>query len=180
MLDAGHGGKDAGAAMLESKHTLALTRQVRDTLKKKGYAVVLTRDKDIFVSLAQRVQIANTTPDAIFISLHFNSGNKRAHGFESFLLSARQPRPTHSASLALTTAIHSQCLIYLNKQPLDKLLKTSDRGIKRARFNVLSNCKHPSVIIEAGFLTHKQEAAKIAHVAYQKHLTQAIVGGIEL
>ena len=180
VIDAGHGGKDKGSAKLESKYTLALALQIKDALNKKGYPVVLTREKDVFVPLADRVIIANNTADAVVVSLHFNSGPKRAHGFESFILSARQARDTHAASLHLTTAIHSRCLMYLNRKPLEKIHTTVDRGIKRARFNVLFNCKHPAVIIEAGFLTHKKEAEKVAHEIYQQQLTNAIVRGIEV
>lgn len=180
IIDPGHGGKDKGSAALESKYTLSLALQLRDELKKKGYDVILTREQNVFVSLADRVRMANATADAIFISLHFNAGNKNARGFESFIMSARQPRETHAASLALATAVHSRCLLHLNDKRRGKDFRIADRGIKRARFNVLSDCKHPAVIIEAGFLTHKDEAEKIKSAAYQKRLSNAIVRGVDV
>ena len=90
VLDAGHGGKDSGSLgpyENEKVYTLRVARLAREILQKKGYRVVMTRDSDISVSLENRVRIANKYPDAIFISIHFNSSNSRANGIETFTIS---------------------------------------------------------------------------------------------
>ncbi|MFK7911275.1 MAG: N-acetylmuramoyl-L-alanine amidase [Akkermansiaceae bacterium] len=180
IIDPGHGGMDKGAAKLESAHTLALALELHRQLQKKGYKVVLTRELDVFVPLGDRIKMANTTSDAIFISLHYNSSaNRNVSGFESYILSARQPRATHTASLTLATDLHSRCLRYLNDNRLGAGFNITDRGIRRARFNLLSGCKHPTVIIEAGFLTNKAEAAKISTLKYRLTLANAITRGID-
>ena len=176
ILDPGHGGKDRGAGGEEARHTLAVALTTKELLEKLGYRVVMTRVKNIGVSLKQRVQIANATEDAVMVSIHFNSGTSRAHGMETYIMSARQPGGNAKirASVALATAIHSRTLIGLGKEVLN------DRGIKRARFNVLSGCKHPTVIIEAGFLTHKKDAALIRTKKFQSRLARSIVRGVEI
>jgi len=175
ILDAGHGGRDKGAAGKESKLTLALALKIKPLLEKQGFKVVLTRNKDEFVPLAHRVHMANTHEDAVLVSLHFNSGNSRARGFESYILSAGgQGNNQNAASIALGVAIHSRALSFIDNEVI------KDRGIRRAKFNVLNGCKHPSVLIEAGFLTNKEEAAMIATEEYQARLARSIAKGVEV
>ena len=92
VIDPGHGGKDSGSLgfykVHEKYYALKIAQMVRDDLQKLGYRVVMTRDSDVFVSLANRVRIANKYPDAVFISIHFNSGgNGKANGIETFTIS---------------------------------------------------------------------------------------------
>ena len=149
VLDPGHGGHDHGAAGKEAQLTLALALQIKSLLEKAGLNVVITRDQDEFVSLTNRVKIANAHKDAILISLHFNSGNRNATGFETYIMSARpQANKNNAASLALAAAIHSQALLHLGEGAI------KDRGIRRARFNILQGCIHPVIIIEAGSVSY--------------------------
>lgn len=180
ILDAGHGGKDKGSAGLEAGETLKLAFMIRDLLVKQGLEVILTRDANEWVSLGDRVNMANAHDSAIMLSLHYNSGNKRASGFETYVMSARVPAPNNNASIALATAVHSRCMLYLNDAKRGQNLKIIDRGIRRARFNILSGCRHPTIYIEAGFLTNKEEAAKIQTLAYRKTLAEAISRGIQV
>ncbi|BDS08242.1 hypothetical protein NT6N_32820 [Oceaniferula spumae] len=175
ILDAGHGGKDQGSAGEEAKHTLKLAKKLKPLLEKKGYTVIMTREEDIFVPLADRVQMANAHENAVFISLHFNSGNPNAQGFETYVLSRRIPgKNTHAASVALATAVHSRAIFSLGKGHI------KDRGIRSANFNVLNGCIHPAILIEAGFLTNKEEAAMVTADDFQKILVESIVNGINV
>jgi len=152
ILDAGHGGYDKGSADKESKLTLALALKIKPLLEKEGFRVVMTREKDQSISLAQRVRTANAQENAVMISLHFNSGDRQVSGFESYILSSlKKGNNTNAPSIALATAIHSHTVL---KDANDSI---KDRGIRRAKFHVLTGCKHPCVLIEAGFLTNKEE-----------------------
>ena len=79
VIDAGHGGKDPGAAGQDSREkalTLAAARALRDRLEGGGrYKVVLTRDTDVFIPLERRVEIARRANADLFISLHADSGS---------------------------------------------------------------------------------------------------------
>jgi N-acetylmuramoyl-L-alanine amidase len=90
VLDPGHGGHDAGAVSpwaREKDCNLQLAFKVKTRLEKHGFRVVMTRSSDVFLTLKQRVEIANRTPDSIFVSIHHNSGRRAAEGIETFTLS---------------------------------------------------------------------------------------------
>ncbi len=178
ILDPGHGGADRGSAGLEAKHTLALAQLTRKTLGKKGYKVMMTRSGNERLPLSSRVAIINRLDNAIVISLHFNSGRKEVSGFETYVISARQPHPAGQASVALAAAVHTRSLMDLNHAQSGHHFKIKDRGIRHARFRLLRDSKHPAILIEAGFLTHKEEATLITTEAYQQTLAAAIAQGI--
>jgi N-acetylmuramoyl-L-alanine amidase len=189
ILDPGHGGKDSGATSpygTEKNYNLKLARRLKPLLEKAGFKVVITRNSDRFISLQERVNIANRVKEgAVFISLHFNSGGRRARGIETFTLSprgvahygrgllqrdfkARAGNHQDSANIALATAVHGSVLRRLGKN-------TFDRGIKRARFSVLTGVRHPAILFEGGFMSHPYESRLIANEAYQNALARGIV-----
>ncbi|RWA00182.1 N-acetylmuramoyl-L-alanine amidase family protein [Helicobacter pylori] len=101
VLDAGHGGKDCGAMsanlVCEKDIVLEVVKFLHKELKKRGYSVLLTRDKDIYIDLVARTELANKKGADLFISVHANSIPKRstsnAHGIETYFLStARSER----------------------------------------------------------------------------------------
>ncbi len=192
IIDAGHGGKDPGATNrlgTESRYNLGLASRLKGLLETKGFKVKMIRDTDRYYSLQERVNIANSvTENAIFISLHFNSGGKSARGIETFTLSP--PGVSHygtglkasdaqtktgnehdSANIALATALHGSVLRRLGNNTLD-------RGIKRARFSVLSGVKHPAVLFEGGFMSHPYEARLIANESFQAAMAAGMVDAI--
>lgn len=193
ILDAGHGGKDPGATNplgTEANYNLALAGRVKGLLEQRGFKVLLTRNSDRYYSLQERVEIANAVAgDAIFISLHFNSGGRDAKGIETFTLSppgvahygsdikssdalARKGNEHDSANIALATAVHGCILSRLKEY-------TFDRGIKRARFSVLSGVRHPAILFEGGFMSHPYEARLIANEKYQAALAEGIKTAVE-
>lgn len=193
ILDPGHGGKDPGATNplgTEANYNLSLANRIKGLLEKQGFRVLLTRTTDRYYSLQERVDIANAVrDDAIFISLHFNSGGRDARGIETFTLSppgvahygsglkssdalARRGNEHDSANIALATAIHGSILRNLQEN-------TFDRGIKRARFSVLSGVRHPAILFEGGFMSHPYEAKLIANEKYQIALANGISSAIQ-
>lgn len=192
IIDAGHGGKDPGATNPiagESSYTLKLAIRLKGLLEAKGFKVKMIRDTDRYYSLQERVNIANSVKEnAIFLSLHFNSGGRSARGIETFTLSP--PGVSHygtglkasdaqtktgnehdSANIAFATALHGSVLRRLGNNTLD-------RGIKRARFSVLSGVKHPAVLFEGGFMSHPYEARLIANESYQAAIAAGMVDAI--
>lgn len=188
ILDPGHGGKDAGATNsfgTEAGYNLTVARKAAALLKAAGYKALVTRNGDYFISLQERVNIANAVKeDAVFISVHFNSGSPNARGIETFTLSppgvahyGRGWKPSDSqqvagnehdsANIALATSVHGSMLRNLGKY-------TFDRGIKRARFSVLSGVRHPAILMEGGFITHSYDARLIASDSYQNALAKSI------
>jgi N-acetylmuramoyl-L-alanine amidase len=188
ILDPGHGGSDSGASNAigyEAFYNLKVAGLAKSQLEAKGFKVIMTRTSNVFISLQERVNIANAVnAEAIFVSIHFNSGNSAARGIETFTLSppsiphygsglkesdfaARNGNEHDSANIALATSLHGSVLRRLGKN-------TFDRGIKRARFSVLSGVRHPAVLFEGGFMSHPYEARLIANEQYQA----AVAGGI--
>lgn len=195
ILDPGHGGKDPGATNpfgTEAGYNLKVANMVKALLERSEfkYRVVMTRTTNEYLSLQQRVDAANAVKeDAIFISIHFNSGGRSARGVETFTLSppgvshygrefkeadnqTRAGNEHDSANIALATAVHGWSMRELGKNTLD-------RGIKRARFSVLSGVRHPAILLEGGFMSHPYEARLIENQAYQQHLAKGIVLAID-
>lgn len=192
ILDPGHGGKDPGATNpfgTEAGYNIKVAGLAKKRLEEKGFKVVMTRESDIYQSLQERVDIANAVKEnAIYISIHFNSGGRSARGIETFTLSppgvshyGRGFRPDDnqkragnehdSANIALATAVHGTLLYKLSKNTLD-------RGIKRARFSVLTGVRHPAILLEGGFMTHPYEARLIDNQAYQTALANGVVDAV--
>lgn len=195
ILDAGHGGKDPGTTNpigTEANYNVKMALRLKPLLEAKGFKIKMIRDTDRFYSLQERVNIANTVKEnAIFISLHHNSGspgNRTARGIETFTLSPpgvshygsalkasdaveRSGNEHDSANIALATALHGSVLRRLGNNTLD-------RGIKRARFSVLSGVRHPAVLFEGGFMSHPYEARLIANESYQGAVAAGIVDAI--
>ena len=192
ILDAGHGGKDPGATNpygTEATYNLRLANKLKPLLEQQEFRVLMTRSSDRYLSLQQRVDIANRIADnAIFISLHFNAGGRHARGIETFTLSpqgvahygrglrtsdfhARTGNQQDSANIALATAVHGSVLRRLGSN-------TFDRGIKRARYSVLTGVRHPAILFEGGFMSHPYEARLVDNDAYQNALARGIADAV--
>jgi N-acetylmuramoyl-L-alanine amidase len=94
VLDPGHGGKDPGAigfsgSTYEKDVVLPIAKNLKEMLEKNlDVDVILTRDKDEFISLQQRTELANSRNADLFISIHINAhNNKQANGIEVYYLS---------------------------------------------------------------------------------------------
>jgi N-acetylmuramoyl-L-alanine amidase len=92
VLDAGHGGKDPGTigkyGTKEKTVVLDVVKRIGRLLTKNtNMNVIYTRDEDVFIPLWQRTKMANENNGKIFISVHANGNrNRKAHGFETYLL----------------------------------------------------------------------------------------------
>ncbi len=126
VLDAGHGGKDAGAigqgGTMEKEVTLEIADRAARALRVQGLEVLLTRDDDRFVSLEERTARANAFSADLFVSIHCNASESRtSRGLETYVLdttrdaiaeqiSARENATTQAATAELASMLSSMRL----------------------------------------------------------------------
>ncbi|MBP1912396.1 N-acetylmuramoyl-L-alanine amidase [Thermococcus stetteri] len=166
-VDAGHGGHDPGAignGVREKDIALAIALKTAEILKKDGAKVVLTRDGDYFVTLPERVRIANSAGCDIFVSIHVNSGSSSATGFEVYHYYG-----SSKGNLLAT---------YVNRE-LVKFIPLKNRGVREAGFYVIKYTKMPAILIETGFITNPYDVSILTNDAYQWKYSLAILHGIQ-
>ena len=197
VLDAGHGGVDPGAigvsGVYEKNITLAMARELKEHLEDKyGYKVYMTRNRDIFIPLRDRVKIARRYEAALFLSIHADSAaNKRASGLSVYTLSEKAS-DKEAAALAekenkadivagLNFAEHSKEVsdILLNLAQRETLNRSSefatfmDNTHRFAGFAVLKAPDIPSVLMELGYLSNRTEEKQLQQKSYRKKLAES-------
>jgi len=166
VIDAGHGGFDRGGIprqrIAEKTMTLDVALRLRKKLLEAGYRVVMTRDSDVFVPLPERVAIANSNHDAIFICIHFNSATRAgANGVETYYY--------RRDAMALAANIHRNVIAGAPSE---------NRGIRRRGYYVLRKTTIPGVLVECGFLTNPAEGQLALTTAYRDKLAEEVTRGI--
>lgn len=200
VIDPGHGGHDAGAVggsgILEKNVNLAVARELKRYLDRESdLQVVLTRDRDEFVPLAGRAEIANRAGGDLFISLHCNSWfSGGARGFETYFLSPAKSDWAKSVEAAENSSdgepgdvefivwdlVQNQ-FISASSQLAEVMQKgvigemgLVDRGVRQAGFRVLVGAYMPAVLVELGFLSHKTEEKQLGEAGYQRRMARAL------
>ncbi|MFJ7936308.1 N-acetylmuramoyl-L-alanine amidase [Sporosarcina sp. NPDC096371] len=168
IIDAGHGGKDDGSSgqrgTLEKDVTLKMAKEIqREFAKKSDATVILTRDQDDSVTLGNRVELANKENADLFISIHFDAFTSNdVEGITTYY--------NKEEDLRLATLIHS----YLFNQDMG----TRDRGVKLGDYFVLRENTQPSILLELGFISNKEDEKRIISQAFQTKASIAIVEGV--
>jgi N-acetylmuramoyl-L-alanine amidase len=216
VLDPGHGGKwpHDGArgprGLREKNIALAVALKTKQLLEAEGATVILTRETDEDVSLADRVRIANEAGADLFVSIHCNSMEKSddrkiTRGIETYFLS---PDPTDAeakmlaelenggpdavpiakhtdtvtgilADLALGQARNdSAALAQIVQRHMIRGTRANSRGVRQGPLLVLWGTKMPSALVEIGFISHPQEARKLAREKYQARVARALANGV--
>jgi N-acetylmuramoyl-L-alanine amidase len=191
-IDPGHGGNDPGyqvGSRDEKNYTLLLAEEVRAQLKAAGFNVVLTRTTDVKIPLEDRPVVAKRSGADLFVSLHFNAtetGRNEVKGTEIFCLTPAGATSTNARGEGDTQWVignrndeRNMLLAYQMQKSYSKTLNIEDRGVKRARFQVLREATMPAILIEGGFMSHPAEGRKIYDPAYRKQMAKAIVEGIQ-
>lgn len=167
VIDPGHGGKDPGAIGLgglqEKVVVLSISQEVAQVLRQRGFQVVMTRNNDTFVSLQERVAIAERHNGNVFVSIHANAVGRnqtQVNGLETYYF---------QSGLRLAQTIHRTILRRLNVR---------DRNVRRARFYVLRNTSMPAVLVEVGFLTGSIDNRNLSNPTYRQRMGEAIAEGI--
>ncbi|MFP4015879.1 MAG: N-acetylmuramoyl-L-alanine amidase [Halanaerobiales bacterium] len=169
IVDAGHGGFDPGAigpgGMQEKDLNLELALKTEELLKAAGYNVILTRDDDTFISLKERVEIANEKKALLFVSIHINSSNSSySEGTETFIAPAKV-----TDSLLLANLLQDEMLTRL---------KRPDRGVKRENFYVIKHTEMPAALVEIAFLSNPHEESLLGSDLFKRNAAEAISQGI--
>ncbi len=215
VIDAGHGGKDPGAIGISGQYekhlTLAMAKEVRRQLLETGkYRVFLTRDKDISLTLPQRIQIAHRHEADLFASFHADSAvsNKKARGLSVYTISetasdreaAALAERENKADIILgidlsnETKEVSNILIDLAKRDtMDKSSTFASLLVEQMRkkvalvpdahrfagFFVLKSPSIPSVLVEMGYLSNKEEEKLLKQASYREKLATAFVKAVD-
>lgn len=213
-IDPGHGGEKFGAIGVNGKRekdlALEIALKLKAELEAGGRAqVLMTREKDVGIGLADRIRKANEAGAALFVSIHLNSmppgrARRTAHGVETYFLSAEatgeqarrvaalenaeEPLETEVsgdlaailADLAGTEAHRdASALAYTVHSRLVQELEARDRGVQQAPFVVLMGAQMPAILVEVGFLSHVRDAKMLATPAYQQQAARSMARAIE-
>lgn len=185
IIDPGHGGNDSGASargLQEKRISLDLAQRLAAELRNLGFTVMLTRKDDTYVSLPDRIQLAQAVPAAIFVSLHCDYANHAsAHGFEIYRAetkSAAVLAMVQTAGGSEPLAISEAQLAGAISNSLSVGLRCDHHAIKTANFFVLRNLDMPALLIECGFLTNPDDAKALADPAFRTKVAGAIAKGI--
>ena len=147
VIDAGHGGYDAGAvngSRYEKNDNLRIAMAVGERLKRCGINVIYTRTTDVFVPLLERSRISNNNNVDLFISFHRNSAsNPAANGVETLIYNNASNQALQAAEAL------QQALVNVGVQ--------SNRGVKRANLSVLRETNAPAMLLELGFTNNEQD-----------------------
>jgi len=198
MIDAGHGGYDSGAVgptkYYEKTATLDIAKRIKTILsKRKDLKVVMTRSKDEYVSLENRVKKAKKSKADLFVSIHCNaSRSKYARGVETYIYSARASnskaarsadRENKSANwmdFMLADLQHEAFKLRSNNlgiqvtRQVKKSLGLKDRKVEKGPFYVLARAGMPAVLVEVAFISNPKEEAKLRTSRFRQRVAEAI------
>jgi N-acetylmuramoyl-L-alanine amidase len=167
IVDPGHGGKDSGApgigGLLEKDVILPIGKRVAAILEQNGIKAVMTRDADYFVDLKPRVDLAERVNATLFVSIHANSVDARpdVNGLEVYY---------YDSGYNLAEVVR--------KSILQSIPTIKDRGTRKARFYVLRKSSMPSILVETGYMTGREDNPRLGSRAYQDQMAEAIARGV--
>lgn len=190
----------------EKDVNLRLARKLGVELQRRGFRVVMTRDSDKTLDLEERTAIAESAGGDLFVSLHANSAPGRAtRGIEIFYLDEDVDR--HSLEVAARengiergqvdslqrtlarlrvseASVHSGALARIVHDAVIPGIArhyrgVPDLGVKKAPFYVLFLSSMPSILVEAGFLTNREDVRLLANDDYLDQLASSIAAGLE-
>jgi N-acetylmuramoyl-L-alanine amidase len=211
VIDAGHGGKDPGAigrsGMAEKDITLFVSLRLRELIiKRLGKAVLMTRDRDVFIELEDRAKFANNMGADLFVSVHVNSHPQRStKGVEIYHFGEATDRRALEvaarengtpikdtgigweylvADLLTTKKVQESLeLAWTTKKAmiarLDDYYDVEDHGVKTAPFYVLRYTAMPSILAEIAFITNPTEERLMQSDAFLYRMAESIFDGIK-
>jgi N-acetylmuramoyl-L-alanine amidase len=167
VIDPGHGGPDPGAVgiggIFEKEIVLDVSRRLQAILEQNNVQVVMTRNADIDLDLQPRVDIAERANATIFVSVHANAismSRPDVNGVETYYF---------QSGLGLAQTIHRNIL---------QGTGMPDRRVRSARFYVLRRTSMPSVLLELGFVTGRDDARKLSDLSFRQRMAESIARGI--
>lgn len=196
--------KKTKVTIYEKDLTLKVSLFLYELLKEKysDKEIILTRSTDEYLKLEERVEIANSIKTGayeaiVYISIHFNASfNKNAKGFEVWYLPPDYRRnliddeeiPEEEKDIVpiLNTLLEEEYTLEsitlanaINNGLKDEIGKiTEERGLKEESWFVVRNAKMPSVLLELGFISNRDEAVQLQQDSYLKQLASGVYNGI--
>lgn len=184
FIDAGHGGKDVGAVgeldgmkIYEENINLTISLLVRDELEKRGFTVVMSRETDVFIELADRPAMAIDADADMFISLHCNSAVPAAYGTRILYTDRSVSYKKIKFAGYFEKAIEEFANLY-DKMRKDVFVR-SDKEESGYHLAVLRDTKMPSILIEMGFITNESDLRLFLNESWQHDIANSIADAIE-
>lgn len=193
VLDAGHGGTDGGSAyhrLLEKNLSLKVVKSIKAKLQAaslNNVEIVLTREDDRYLTLHQRVAVANRYAKSYFVSVHFNASKIRsASGTETFYAHPKPPiienQLRRRLDIEADTPImdtRGERFAQSVQEVLVRRLGTRDRGVRNNPGFVLPReVIGPSILVECVFLSNKTEGLKLHNPTFLEEISESITEGI--
>ena len=187
VVDAGHnyGGDDGayatnnGVQYVERDLNMQVASKLQAELEKRGYTVIMTRtenDKDNLgetQSLTNRVNIANNYNADFFVSIHHNSATPAAKGIETYYSSTVQDSKFGGNADSNKLSVSKNMATLINNRIASKL-NLNNRGAKDSSLFVCRNTNMASILVEVGFITNPEEAARCADPSSQQKVAESI------
>jgi len=207
VIDPGHGGTNSGApgvehSVFEKSLTLEIARDVRRRLRAKGVRVVLTRDKDEYLTLRQRVAYANKVRADVFVSIHLNASPAHSQsGYETYILTPRaldvDARALRLGEGPVRYGLDKETSLVVDDLErglslpraarvagaIQKALRgvrgeAGDRGVRQDSMHVLLGANMPAVLVEVGFVDHPVEGRELMQHKTRARLSAALTRAI--
>ncbi|KGI84123.1 N-acetylmuramoyl-L-alanine amidase [Exiguobacterium sp. s5] len=177
VIDAGHGGNDPGAvygSSYEKVIAFDIAARLASTLSNTyGYNARMTRTNDVYLSLAQRVELTKSYKGSAFVSIHNNSStNTSYHGHEVLVPTGESytTNPYISASQSLGAAI--------NRELGARIPTIRNRGVKYQNVYVVGKNSVPSTLVEYGFISNANDRSHLTSTTYRQRMADATASGI--
>lgn len=211
-IDPGHGGKDTGAVghnkVYEKFATLNMAKELKRIIDRQpGMKAVLTRNKDVFIPLSERVKIAKKKQADLFISIHADAfHDDSVRGGSVYILSERGASSTMARLLAKSenaalqdvslkgmdddvafalSDLSREANVKASRQlasivlgEMHKKVKMHKHSVQSAGFAVLKSIDMPSLLIETAFISNPHEARNLMSRKFQRKMASAIVDGL--
>jgi N-acetylmuramoyl-L-alanine amidase len=211
-IDAGHGGSDPGTTgrfgLVEKTLALDIAKRVAERIGGvPGFKTVMTRNRDVYLTLPDRTAIAARQGADAFVSIHLNSArNRSARGAEVFFLSPSGARVTADRVLSdprraagemglrgednpdilyMLVDVNQQAIMMRSERLAESILESLGRSdlppsrlVKQKSFSVLRTIEMPSVLVEAGFVSNVNDATVIRTTSGRERIAEAIARGI--
>lgn len=174
VIDAGHGGKDAGATSVadsinEKDLTLAISEKIKLLNSDKKLKLIFTRSTDEFISLAQRPALASTENADLFISLHISvSSSENMSGVQIYYPKDNQ--------FTENSKVYSNVFL---ERFANNISELQEHPVQPASFIVLKKAPCPSLLLEVGYLSNATDKAFLAKEKNQYFIAQTIIEAIE-
>lgn len=186
VVDPGHGGHDPGAigvnGLRESAVNTDISSKLRDELLRRGYDVVMTKEaEDVFLPLAERTEIARSSGADLFVSIHANDyPSSGVQGSMVLYYDAAYPQWQYPASPEMRElSPESRKLAQHVLDAMVSVAGTVNKGLMPSSVYVVRTGNIPSILVETGFLSNADEAARLADPAFRERLAYGIADGIQ-